>query len=232
MRQRSILGRLNIAPDVQRHPPLSWMMLALGALVAVLSIFVLRQSLQEFEFVQDQVVAIEKSRARQAGETRKVKMAQSTPENREHDRLLQQILEYSHLSWDGMLDVLEVAADRVHGGVSIIGMVPSKVSPSSVQLGITALASNAPIMVAYLEALKKDPRVSQAEIRLQQPEPNVGPAVVRFSMDLMLNPQTTYPHPVRPVPVAVLIPNATKVDAIIPQVLMRDIRAQSGQLPR
>lgn len=232
MRQRSILGRLNIAPDVQKHPPLSWMLLALGVLIAVLSTSVLRQRMQELEFVRDKVMAIEKARTRHAGETRKATLVQNSPESRERDRSMQQILEYSQLSWDGMLDVLEVAADTVHGGVSIAGMVPSRVSPSSVQLGITALASNAPIMVAYLEALKKDPRVSQAEIRLQQPEPNVGPAVVRFSMDLMLNPQTTYPHPVRPVPVAVLIPNATKVDAIIPQVLMRDIRAQSGQLPR
>jgi hypothetical protein len=232
VRQRSILGRLNIAPDVQKHPPLSWMLLALGALIAVLSTSVLRQRMQELEFVHDQVRATEKARTRQAGETRKATLAQNSPGSRERDRLLQQIQEYSQLSWDGMLDVLEVAADRVHGGVTIAGMVPSKVSPSSVQLGITALASNAPIMVAYMEALKKDPRVLQAEIRLQQPEPNVGSAVIRFSMDLMLNPQITQPHPVRPVPVVAPLTATTKPDTIIPQVLMRDIRAQSGQPPR
>ncbi len=237
MTHRMHTQALNIAPASRRPPPVAWLALALSLCCVVTCGYFLIMGLRALDEARAHNASLEKSRTTQANDLRKLKMVQSSPEAREHDKALQQVLRYAQMSWDGILDALEVAADAVHGGVSLVALVPANVTPSSVQLSMTALAANAPVMLAYLEALQQDPRVLQVDITTQQPEPKLSPSAIRFMVTTTLNPQVVVPHTDRPILQASVQsplppPLAHMPDSILPPGTIRDIGAKTIQLPK
>lgn len=189
--------RLNLARSGRKHPPLAWVLLGSSALLCVLNLYPLHRSLQALDEVGAQQREFNKANKRQADTLRKEKLQNSSLPALERDKAQRQLQDFVHMSWDGIFDALEVAADTVRSGVSIVALVPSKVQPSSIELNITALASNTPIMLAYLRALKSDPRVLQVELATQQPDDKSGPGVVRFQFNVVCNPKISVSHTAR-----------------------------------
>lgn len=190
-------NQLNVAPGAARHLPLVWMLLAASATVLGLSLYPLWHELGLLNQVKAQQAALTLSMRKDAVAQRKQLADQGSSDALERDKIKAQLQESVHMSWDGIFDALEVAADTVHAGVSILSLAPARVHGTATQLNISALAANVPIMLAYIEALKRDPRVSQAEIITQQPDEKVGPAVIRFRLSVTLNPKITVAHAAR-----------------------------------
>ncbi|MES2948837.1 MAG: hypothetical protein V4858_09895 [Pseudomonadota bacterium] len=190
-------SRLNVAPGAPKHLPLAWVMLAAGVLVFGASLYPLTHELQRLAEAKSAQAALTKSMRREVTEQRKLQAEQNNSAAMEREKIRAQIHETVHMSWDGIFNALEVAADAVHAGVSIISLAPTRVTGTATQLNIAALAANMPIMLAYIEALKKDPRVSQVEMSTQQPDEKVGPAVIRFRISVVLNPKIEVPRAVR-----------------------------------
>ena len=192
-------SRFNVAPVATRHVPLAWVMLAGASLLFIASLFPLYRELDRLSTAKSAQSTLVKTMQREAAEQRKRLNEQNTAAAQEREKIKAQLQEFAHMSWDGIFDALEVAADTVHAGVSIISLAPAKVNGTATQLNLTALAANVPIMLAYINALQKDPRVSLVELSTQQPDEKVGPAVVRFRLSVVLNPKVQVPHPAREV---------------------------------
>lgn len=190
-------NQFNVAPGASRHPPMTWVMLAASAVVFGVCLYPLSHALGRLNDAKSAQAALIQAMRRDAAEQRKHLADQSNTAALEREKIKAQIQDSMRMSWDGVFDALEVAADTVHAGVSIISLAPAKVSASATQLNIAALAANVPIMLAYVDALKKDPRVSQVEITTQQPDEKVGPAVIRFRISVVLNPKITVAHAAR-----------------------------------
>lgn len=182
-------NQFNVAPGAAKHLPFVWAMLACCAGLFAASLFPLSQELGQLREAKSQQLVVTKSLRRDAAEQRKQIADQSNSAAQERDKIKTQIQESVLMSWDGIFGALEAAADTVNAGVSILSLVPSKVNGMETQLNITALAANVPIMLAYMEALKKDPRVTLVEMSTQQPEERAGPSVIRFRLAVHMNPR-------------------------------------------
>jgi Tfp pilus assembly protein PilN len=191
------IHQLNAAPRAQKHLPIVWLLLIIGAVAFVASLYPLIHELTRLSEAKSAQAALVKVMHREAAEKRKLLAEQSNTAAMERESVRAQIQESVHMSWDGIFDALEVAADTVHAGVSILSLAPTRVNGTATQLNISALAANTPIMLAYIEALKKDPRVLQAELATQQPDEKVGPTVLRFRVSAVLNPKINVPHAAR-----------------------------------
>jgi hypothetical protein len=191
------LNAFNVAPGAQRHLPIAWVMLAIGVVALGASLYPLTHELNLLSGAKAAQTNMVKTLRREAVEQRKQMAEQTNTAALEREKIRSQIQESVQMSWDGIFDALEMAADTVHAGVSIISLAPTRVNGTSTHLNIAALAANAPIMLAYIEALKKDPRVLQVELSTQQPDEKVGPAVLRFRVSVVLNPKISVPHAVR-----------------------------------
>jgi hypothetical protein len=189
--------RFNMAHTTRRHAPLAWVLLGLSVLLCVFSLYPLRQSLQALDDVSAQQREFNKISKHQADTLRKENLQNSSLPTLERDKAQRQLQDFVHMSWDGIFDALEVAVDAVRSGVSIVALVPAKVQPSNVELNITALASNTPIMLTYLKALKADLRILQVELATQQPDEKTGPGVIRFQFNVVFNPKINVDHPPR-----------------------------------
>jgi hypothetical protein len=188
-------SRFNVAPGAARHTPLAWVVLAGSVVLLGASLYPLSHQLGLLNTAKSTQTALAKSLQREAAEQRKRLGELNNAEAQEREKIRARIQEFTHMSWDGIFDALEMAADSVHAGVSIISLAPAKVNGSATQLNITALAANLPIMLAYVDALQKDPRVLQVEISTQQPDEKAGPSVIRFRVSVVLNPKVILPHP-------------------------------------
>ncbi|MGQ0710961.1 MAG: hypothetical protein ACT4NV_14585 [Rhodoferax sp.] len=194
MRNRLDIRGLNYAPPTREVTPIVWVALLLSLYLFWICSNMLLADFSEFQKAQTRYSAAEQSQTKQLADLRKKKAIQATPESRTKYQELQGVMEFSHLSWNGVLDALEVAAETVHGGVTLVALVPAAVSASSVKLNLTALAANTPLMLAYLEWLQKDPRVVTVELAMQQPEPQLNPSAVRFTVIVHLDPRVVVPY--------------------------------------
>lgn len=218
--------RFNLARTTRRHPPVAWVLLGGSALLCLLSLYPLHQSLQALDTVGARQREFDRSTQRQADTLRKAKLHNSSLSALERDKAQRQLQEFVHMSWDGIFDALEVATDAVRSGVSIVALVPSRVQPTSIELTITALASNTPIMLAYLKALKSDPRVLQLELATQQPDEKSGPAVVRFQFTVVCNPKVSVGHPARaPLPATPAATGPVRPSVIVPPAVLNTATA-------
>lgn len=208
--------QLNFAPKAKRHPPLTWVILGASAIVCALCSYPL--------YYENELLAVVKSRQAQMLVTIKKDMKalrlqeaeQSKVDASNREKAIAQLQELGVMSWDGIFDSLERATDVVHSGVSILSLAPVKVGGDSAHLNVTALAANMPILLAYLEAMKKDPRVVQIELTSQQPDEKSGPSVIRFHANVLLNPKIVVSRPEPDVlPPVASIP-VGKLDAIMP----------------
>lgn len=197
MKQAFDPSLFNVASGANKRPPMAWLLLGASMVFLGACLYPLAHGLTRLQDARVSQAALSKAVQRQVAEQRKRSADRNNTASQEREKIRTQIQEFVHMSWDGIFDALEVAADTVHAGVSIISLAPAKVNGSATQLSITALAANLPIMLAYIEALKRDPRVSLVEISSQQPEEKVGPAVLRFRASVVLNPRITVLRPLR-----------------------------------
>ena len=192
-------NQFNVAPGARKHLPIAWLMLAAGTVAFAICLYPLTHELKRLSTAKAAQAALSNTMRRDAAEQRKQVAEQNNAAAMDRERIRAQIQESVHMSWDGIFDTLEVAANTVHAGVSILSLAPTRVSGTATQLNISALAANAPIMLAYIEALKKDPRVSQVELATQQPDEKVNAAVIRFRLQVVLNPKISVPLAAREV---------------------------------
>lgn len=190
-------NKFNVAPGAKKHLPIAWVMLAVSALAFAVCLYPLTQELKHLSAAKTAQTVLTKTLHRDAAEQRKQMAELNNAAAIDREKISAQIQESVHMSWDGIFDALESAANTVHAGVSILSLAPTRVSGTATQLNISALAANTPIMLAYIEALKKDPRVSQVELSTQQPDEKVGATVLRFRLHVVLNPKISVPPPVR-----------------------------------
>jgi hypothetical protein len=218
--------RFNVAHTTRRHPPLAWVLLGGSVLLCLLGLYPLHTSLQALDAVGAQQREFNKASKSQADTLRKQKLQNSSLPALERDKAQRQLQDFVHMSWDGIFDALEVATDAVRSGVSIVALVPSRVQPTSIELTITALASNTPIMLTYLKALQSDPRVLQVELATQQPDEKSGPGVVRFQFSVVCNPKVNVSHPARaPLPATPAATGPVRPSVIVPPAVLNNAAA-------
>lgn len=179
----------NIAPQSRQPVPLAWLLLAGGAVALGLSAFALNQSLDIMHEAQFRAEKLRIFTQRQAQALQRAKLEEGSAANQERAKARTQILSATQMSWNGIFNALELAAQAVHGGVSITTLVPTSVQSSSAQINLTALAANTPVMWAYIEALQDDPRISQVELTTNQPDMKTAPSVLRFQVSLTWSPK-------------------------------------------
>lgn len=179
----------NVAAKPRQHPPVVWLALAVGVVLFAASWHQLEQRWDAQAQAQEQLRALKKM-AKRANAAQPV----NTPSKSEAQQQA-----WAHMAWDGVFDSIEVAAYAMRAGVSIISLAPSKVDPSTVEINLTAVASNAPVMLAYLSALQKDPRIQEANLVTQQPDDKTGPGALRFQLHIVVDPSVIVEHPPRPV---------------------------------
>lgn len=185
----SKINQLNMARGARRHPPAVWLLLLSAVSIMGLCLYVLAVEYQLLDRARAHHAQLARTVQRDIAALKRQEAERGKAESVEKEKLKQQIREVTRMSWDGVFDTLEVAADAVRGGATILALTPSKVEPNTVQFSVTALAANIPMMLAYIEAIKKDPRVVEAELLAQQPEPKAGANVVRFQANFVLDPR-------------------------------------------
>lgn len=186
----------NVAPYSSRRPSWVWGMLVASSLGLVLALWPMQAALDGRELARSRLLAAQRAAQQDATELRtRVAQSQShvAQERAKYRLAVEQAIQ---VSWDGIFDTLEWAAQSVNARVSIISLTPTKVQGDTTQIRITALATEVPALLHYLEVLKHDPRVIQADLVSQHPEERAGPKVVRFRIDATLN--TRMPRPARP----------------------------------
>lgn len=230
MRTPLSFDAFNVAPNAPRNTPTSWLVLAVGVTFLCASVYPLTASLQAF----NTATAISKKAAialkRQVLERKRAQQEQASPAAQDREKVQNQLRDAARMSWDGLFDALEHAAKEVHAGVSLLALVPGQIHPESTQLTITALAANAPVLLAYIETLKQDAHIQQVEMSTQQPEDKVGPSVIRFQLKVSWNPRIQVPRPAI-VPAAVAPTKASKVEDLAILQMRRDLGANSKLAP-
>ncbi len=186
----------DIAPQAQRPTAASWVVLIAGALFAGVCLWILIHSVQTLKRTRELRGATNALMRTQVENQRVAQLRSNHPALLEQVRGQQKLRQFLSMSWGGLFEVLEITAQTVRGGVSILALTPSRTQTDLSQVNITALAVNAPIMLAYIGGLQQDPRVRQVEILSQQPDDKIGPQVLRFQLSVVWDPRATMPLPV------------------------------------
>lgn len=182
------LEHFNVAPQVRRHSPLTWIVLVASGAVALFCAWPLSHSmgaLQEAQFRAQKLQAFHKH---QTDEARKLMVERTSASALERSEARAQVLQAAGISWNGILDALERSAHAVHGGVTIIALTPVSVKRSSAKVSLSALAANAPVMWSYVATLKNDPRISDVELSTHRPDEKTGPNTLRFQLSVVWSP--------------------------------------------
>lgn len=194
------LAALNIARRGPRRAPLVWLLLAISAVVCVASSYSLWLATHQWRDVNVRMQDQRDAKVRRDAELRKAQIERRSTVNQARERDLRRIKEMAGLSWEGLFEAIEIAANRVRGGVSLVSMVPSTVKASTGQVHIAALAANSGVMLFYIDELKKDPRITRVELSQQQPEDKPATGVVRFQLEVTWDPSIELPPSKKPVP--------------------------------
>lgn len=197
---------LNAAKTRAAHPPLAWLLLGCGVLGLCWSLV----SLNHVWALQDQHAAAV-LQAKQQQVLQKKELAQRQTQDRQTTARLaqeQQLREVLLASWDGALTALELSGKAVRGGVTLLTLSPVKADAQTLQYRVSALAANAPIMLAYASALQADPSTVQATLLSQQVEDKNGTGAQRFQMSVTfstkLRPQVVPPDKTPSAPVTAI----------------------------
>lgn len=183
-------GPFDIAPRAQRYTALAWRVFGLGILFLLACTWLLFRSLQDLHGAQAAQTSMRAERRALADAQHMAQARLSDPVVMEKVKTHQRLQQMIRMSWFGLFDALEAAAQEVRGGVSILSLVPSQAQAEATQVRLTAVAANAPIMLDYLRVLRKDPRILSAELGSQQPDDNIGPGVIRMQLTVVWNPRT------------------------------------------
>lgn len=182
-------GPFDIAPQARRYTAVAWRVFGLGVIFLLASTWFLVRSLQDLQKAEAAQANVRNERQALAMAQRTAQARLSDPVVMEKVKAQQRLQEMIRMSWFGLFDALEAAAQEVRGGVSILSLVPSQAQAEATQVRLTAVAANAPIMLDYLRVLRKDPRILSAELTSQQPDDNVGPGVIRMQLTVVWNPR-------------------------------------------
>lgn len=186
----------DVAPQAPRYTATAWRTFGIGVLVLLVCAWPLARSLQELQRAQVAQTLVHAERQAQANAQGTAQARLSDPMMVEKIKAQQRLQQMVRMSWFGLFDALETAAQEVRGGVSILSLVPSQGQADATQVRLTAVAANAPLMLEYMRVLRKDPRILAAELKSQQADDNVGPGVIRLQLNVLWNPQAvTQPQP-------------------------------------
>jgi hypothetical protein len=160
-----------------------------GVAALLACMFPLRNAWVAHEDAKERLASINALIKKRQAQVRREKLEEESPETTLRQQSRSAASELVRFSWEGFFDVLEISAKAVNGGVSIVAMTPSKVATGQAQVNLTALASNVPIMLSYLDNLRDDPRMMEVELLTQQPDDKTGPNVIRFQANLVWSPE-------------------------------------------
>lgn len=195
MRMRFKTPSFDIAPQAPRHTTAAWKVLGAGILFLLacsVPLVYTFQELKRLQQTQDQTQAQQRLRA----EAERAELTRlHEPALAEKIKAQQRLQQMVRMSWFGLFDALEAATQEVRGGVSLLSLTPTQAPMGQTQVRLTALAANAPLMLEYLRALRKDPRIIAAELTSQQTDDTVGPGVIRMQLAVLWNPQAILPPP-------------------------------------
>lgn len=188
----------DIAPRAPRYTATAWRTLVAGVLVLLVCAWPLARSLQKLQRAQEALTQVRAERQVQANTQRTAQARLGDPMMVEKIKAQQRLQQMVRMSWFGLFDALEAAAQEVRGGVSILSLVPSQTQADATQVRLTAVAANVPLMLEYIRVLRKDPRILAAELSSQQADDNVGPGVIRMQLNVLWNPQAVMQQPPAP----------------------------------
>lgn len=172
----------DIAPGASRHTSASWVALALGAIFLVISASLLYRGWQTVKQAEDVGRRAQEAARAQARAHAAARLKADEPlslERLKEQRKLQQVL---RMSWSGLFDALESAGQGAEGRVSVLALTPIKAQADGAEIGITALAASNEILLNYIKALEKEPRVRKVNLSTQQPALHGKVEVVRFQL--------------------------------------------------
>lgn len=179
---------LNIAPQAPRYSPLTWMILFVSVALLCASLAPLTSRIHDLNAVKEQRLKQQGINAAVANKILRHRAGTDTAAIRERANAHNAFRARLQMSWNSVFDALEAAALSVHGGTSIVLMIPKKVAADEIHVDLTALAANLPIMLAYLETLKADPRVRAVDLITQQPDVKTSPDAIRFQITVRMDP--------------------------------------------
>lgn len=185
---------LNIAPQAPRHRPLAWVILFISIAIFCVSLFPLATLIQEIETLSKRKQELQAIASKMVDEKRKVQLSGDSAGTLRRKETNQAFQALTQLSWESFFDVLETAADLVHGGTSIVSMSPKNITSELLAVDLTGVALNMPIMLAYFQALHTDSRLHKVELNSQQPDKKTAPEAIRFQMTLYIDPRRTSPR--------------------------------------
>lgn len=188
----------DIAPEAPRYTAAAWRTLVAGLLVLLACAWPLARSLQELQRARGERSRAQSELQAQASAQRAARARLDDPVVVEKIKTQQRLQQMVRMSWFGLFDALETAAQEVRGGVSILSLIPSNTQAEAMQIRLTAVAVNAPLMLEYLRVLKKDPRIIAVELSSQQADDNAAPGVIRMQLNISWNPQALAPPPTMP----------------------------------
>jgi len=192
---------LNTARHRPRRAPWVWILLAASTVICAASAYTLWLTSHQWREVNARTQAQRAEQQLRDAELRKQQLERRSAGSLDRERDLRRIKEMAGLSWEGLFEAIEIAANRVRGGVSLVSMVPSTVKASSGQVHIAALAANPGVMLFYIDELKKDHRITRVELSQQQPEEKPATGVVRFQLEVRWDPSIELPPSKKPVAV-------------------------------
>ena len=198
MRKLFIRDAFDIAPHAQKLTKASWLVFGLGLMFAAMCLWILINNVNAMRETNATLTDLMASNKVKTDGFETANHRQNNPSQLERERDKQQVQRFLRMSWTGLFDVLEIAAQGVRGGVTILTLVPSRTQPDVASVNIVALAANPDIMLRYIALLQKDFRIRQVEIATQQPDDKAGPEVVRFQLSVAFDPLASAASPSAP----------------------------------
>jgi hypothetical protein len=178
---------LDIAPGAKRYTASAWRIFGAGLVALLLGLLAMAQSVLEAHRLHEEERQRQSHREAEH-EIRTAAMAQRKDADLASSSLqikAHQLLQHrSHMSWFGLFDALETAAHEVRGGVSLLSLTPSAGSSDSAQVRLSAVAVNAQVMLKYLKALRKDPRILSVELHSQQLDDQIAAGALRMQLSV------------------------------------------------
>ncbi|AYQ29521.1 MULTISPECIES: hypothetical protein [unclassified Polaromonas] len=179
MSRRLVESPFEFAPGAARYRPLSWIILAAGACMALSGLYVTSRSGTQLESVRSQQAKISKQQISIAKQMRQVENDPAMLEKLKARRQLEALLQ---TPWSLMFEALEAATDTVEGRVTLLSMVPNVSDQNSRKIELTLIASSYPSMLAYTDALGTVSGFSDVRIVSHQLDERSTPTTFRFRL--------------------------------------------------
>jgi len=179
MSRRLVESPFEFAPGAARYRPLSWLILAAGACVALSGLYMTSRAGAQLEGVRSQQAKISKQ---QNALSEQMRQAENNPALLEKIKARRQLEALLQTPWSLMFEALEAAADTVEGRVTLLSMVPNTANPASRKIELTLMASSYPAMLAYTEALASVSGFSDVRIVSHQLDERGTPPTYRFRL--------------------------------------------------